>query len=147
MMLKTKLGCPQRLKKSENLVIFWKFCRQPKIVPIVCRAYARVGLMGNPSDGFHGKTISLSISNFWAEATIFESERLHLGHNFELFRIIYKSRIICSKVRKSPPSSEWPDFFRLTCRFTRYFQEGRLHGRPTTCSRVWSETFFARISH
>ena len=31
------------------------------------RAYARVGLMGNPSDGFYGKTISLSIKNFWAE--------------------------------------------------------------------------------
>jgi len=47
-------------------------------VPINCRAYARVGLMGNPSDGFNGKTISLSIKNFWAEATIFESPRLNL---------------------------------------------------------------------
>ena len=35
-------------------------------------------LMGNPSDGFYGKTISLSIQNFWAEVTIFESERLIL---------------------------------------------------------------------
>ena len=34
--------------------------------------------MGNPSDGFFGKTISLSIQNFWAEVTIFESERLIL---------------------------------------------------------------------
>ena len=34
--------------------------------------------MGNPSDGFYGKTISLSIQNFWAEVTIFESERLIL---------------------------------------------------------------------
>ena len=31
------------------------------------RAFARVGLMGNPSDGFNGKTISLSIRNFWAK--------------------------------------------------------------------------------
>ena len=30
----------------------------------------RVGLMGNPSDGFYGKTIALSIENFWAEVTI-----------------------------------------------------------------------------
>ena len=35
-------------------------------------------LMGNPSDGFNGKTISLSIKNFWAEVTIFESARLSL---------------------------------------------------------------------
>ena len=34
--------------------------------------------MGNPSDGFFGKTISLSILNFWAEATIWESPRLTL---------------------------------------------------------------------
>lgn len=46
--------------------------------PIVCRAYARVGLMGNPSDGFGGKTIALSIKNYWAEATIEESEKLEL---------------------------------------------------------------------
>ena len=32
--------------------------------------------MGNPSDGFHGKTISMSIENFWAEVTIKESEKL-----------------------------------------------------------------------
>ena len=36
----------------------------------------RVGLMGNPSDGFYGKTISLSIENFWAEVTIAESSKL-----------------------------------------------------------------------
>ena len=32
--------------------------------------------MGNPSDGFYGKTIALSISNFWADVTIFESAKL-----------------------------------------------------------------------
>lgn len=42
------------------------------------RAYARVGLIGNPSDGFGGKTISLSISNFWAEVSIEQSEKLRL---------------------------------------------------------------------
>ncbi|OBZ81169.1 Glucuronokinase 1, partial [Choanephora cucurbitarum] len=38
--------------------------------PVHTKAYARVGLMGNPSDGFHGKTMSLLISNFWAEVTL-----------------------------------------------------------------------------
>jgi glucuronokinase len=46
--------------------------------PIVSRTYARVGLMGNPSDGFYGKTISLSIANFWAEVTLIESPKLKL---------------------------------------------------------------------
>eukprot|EP00095_Tigriopus_kingsejongensis_P007749 snap_masked-scaffold815_size93432-processed-gene-0.11 protein:Tk07749 transcript:snap_masked-scaffold815_size93432-processed-gene-0.11-mRNA-1 annotation:"glucuronokinase 1-like" len=45
---------------------------------IAKRAYARIGLMGNPSDGFFGKTISLSIKNFWAEVTICESSKLVL---------------------------------------------------------------------
>ncbi|KAI7865576.1 hypothetical protein BDF14DRAFT_1730045, partial [Spinellus fusiger] len=38
--------------------------------PIQKRSYARVGLMGNPSDGFYGKTMSLLISNFWAEVVL-----------------------------------------------------------------------------
>lgn len=32
--------------------------------------------MGNPSDGFNGKTIAMSISNFWAEVTLVESPTL-----------------------------------------------------------------------
>ena len=42
------------------------------------RTHSRVGLMGNPSDGFGGKTIALLCSNFWAEVTIRESARLRL---------------------------------------------------------------------
>lgn len=45
---------------------------------LTTRAYARVGLYGNPSDGYHGKTIALTIANFWASATIAPSERLTL---------------------------------------------------------------------
>uniref|UniRef100_A0A3Q2CA97 Glucuronokinase with putative uridyl pyrophosphorylase n=1 Tax=Cyprinodon variegatus TaxID=28743 RepID=A0A3Q2CA97_CYPVA len=45
--------------------------------PISCRSYA-VGLMGNPSDGFNGKTIAMTISNFWAEVTLVESQTLVL---------------------------------------------------------------------
>ena len=42
------------------------------------KAHARVGLFGNPSDGYHGATIALTIANFWASATIAPSERLCL---------------------------------------------------------------------
>ena len=31
------------------------------------RVYARIGLLGNPSDSYYGKTISLSLANFYAE--------------------------------------------------------------------------------
>jgi hypothetical protein len=34
---------------------------------ITSRVHARVGLLGNPSDGYHGKTLSFALANFWAE--------------------------------------------------------------------------------
>ena len=36
------------------------------------RAYARAGLLGNPSDGYHGKTISISVRNYCAEVVLYE---------------------------------------------------------------------------
>lgn len=42
------------------------------------RAYARAGLVGNPSDGYHGKTISISVRNFYAEAVLYEWEDVEL---------------------------------------------------------------------
>ncbi len=36
------------------------------------RTYARAGLLGNPSDGYHGKTISLIVRNFWAQVVLYE---------------------------------------------------------------------------
>jgi len=42
------------------------------------KTYARVGLMGNPSDGFNGKTLSVTIRNFWASVELWESEELRL---------------------------------------------------------------------
>ena len=43
---------------------------------ITTKAYARAGLVGNPSDGYFGKTISFIIRNYWAEVTLFESPEL-----------------------------------------------------------------------
>jgi len=36
------------------------------------RASARAGLIGNPSDGYHGQTISLAVKNFHADVVIYE---------------------------------------------------------------------------
>lgn len=43
---------------------------------IQIRTYARAGLIGNPSDGYFGKTISISVRNFSAEVTLWESPKL-----------------------------------------------------------------------
>lgn len=42
------------------------------------QSYARIGLMGNPSDGFYGKTLSCAIRNFHAEVMLWESPTLQI---------------------------------------------------------------------
>src|SRR5262249_26086495 len=42
------------------------------------RAYARAGLVGNPSDGYHGKTLSIVVRNFCAEVVLYEWEDVEL---------------------------------------------------------------------
>jgi glucuronokinase len=42
------------------------------------RAYARAGLVGNPSDGYHGKTISIIIRNLYAEVVLYEWDNVEI---------------------------------------------------------------------
>lgn len=42
------------------------------------KAYARAGLIGNPSDGYNGKTISVIVKNFWAQVTLYEWDKLEI---------------------------------------------------------------------
>lgn len=44
-------------------------------------AYARVGWIGNPSDGYYGKTISFTIQDFYASVMLSESDRLEIIPN------------------------------------------------------------------
>ena len=41
-------------------------------------AYARAGLLGNPSDGYYGKTIALIVRNFRARVLLYPSSRLEI---------------------------------------------------------------------
>jgi glucuronokinase len=45
---------------------------------IETRAYARAGLLGNPSDGYYGKTISIIVKNFGASISLYESPELKI---------------------------------------------------------------------
>lgn len=62
---------------------------------IETRAYARAGLLGNPSDGFFGKTISISVRNFGASISLYESPELHIDpqpQDESTFRSIFHLR-------------------------------------------------------
>lgn len=54
------------------------------------KAYARVGLLGNPSDVYHGRTVSFAFSNFWAFVQLRPSDQLvitpHPTHDLVEFR-------------------------------------------------------------
>lgn len=45
------------------------------------KAFARAGLVGNPSDGYFGKTISFIIRDFCAEVTLYETPELRIEPN------------------------------------------------------------------
>lgn len=47
------------------------------------KAYPRVGLIGNPSDGYFGKTISFTFSNFCAEIVFYETPELEILPNYK----------------------------------------------------------------
>jgi glucuronokinase len=47
-------------------------------VTIETFAYARAGLLGNPSDGYYGKTISFLVRNFRARVILYPSARLEI---------------------------------------------------------------------
>jgi len=53
---------------------------------------ARIGLAGNPSDGFGGKTVAIQIGNFWATTTLAESPQLCLGHRDASNPAIFQDR-------------------------------------------------------
>ncbi|MFC1569694.1 mevalonate kinase [bacterium] len=56
------------------------------------RAFARAGLLGNPSDGYFGKTISITVRNFSAHVSLYESPELHIEPQIEdtnVYRNIY----------------------------------------------------------
>lgn len=46
-------------------------------------AYARAGLVGNPSDGYFGKTVSISVCDFAAKVTLYESPELEIVPSFQ----------------------------------------------------------------
>lgn len=49
-----------------------------KVGIIRARAHARAGLIGNPSDGYFGKTISFTFDKFYAELVVYPSRHLEL---------------------------------------------------------------------
>lgn len=65
--------CEQRLKGAET---FNHFDRYMELIRR--NAYARAGLIGNPSDGYNGKTISVIVRNYRAQVSLYEWDRIEI---------------------------------------------------------------------
>ncbi|MCC9135310.1 mevalonate kinase [Pontibacter silvestris] len=62
---------------------------------IETRAYARAAILGNPSDGYFGKTVSLIVKNFGAYIQLYQTPELVIEQQTEdsnQFKNIYKLR-------------------------------------------------------
>ena len=57
---------------------------------IETHAYARAGLLGNPSDGYFGKTISIIVANFGAHVLLYETPELRIESS-DSDRNVYKN--------------------------------------------------------
>ncbi|RHZ49007.1 hypothetical protein Glove_535g19 [Diversispora epigaea] len=66
------------LKQNYSLNLF-----SHQTIPIITRSYARIGLMGNPSDGFYGKTISFLISNFFTDVTLIPNKFINNTQSYQ----------------------------------------------------------------
>ena len=99
------------------------------------KTYARIGLMGNPSDGFYGKTISSCITNFCATITLMESEKITITAHNEFDRREFKD---LGELETTAKRDGYYGGIRLvyaTCkRFSEYCRENHigLDGRKYT---------------
>lgn len=75
------------------------------------RVYARIGLLGNPSDGFFGKAISLSLANFCAgvctEILVFPLSATVFLLTICLSSAAGHADAICQAVLHSSPAARW----------------------------------------
>jgi galactokinase/mevalonate kinase-like predicted kinase len=73
--------------------------------PVSGRAFARAALLGNPSDGFGGKTIGLTIANFRAEVTLGDGEANADGEASRLIAATIERFNLATGTAGHPPAS------------------------------------------
>ena len=80
---------------------------------IKTKSYARIGLMGNPSDGYFGKTISCAITNYCAEVTLQESTTLQIVPNSELDPTQFSSLLELNQLAKRKKFKDYCDQHKI----------------------------------
>src|SRR5262249_57512188 len=89
--------------------------------------YARAGFLGNPSDGYFGKTISFIVRNFRARVLLYPSARLEIKAS--------KADLpVFENLRDLHETTRWRGYYggiriiqALVVRFMDYCHERRIH--------------------
>ena len=92
---------------------------------------ARIGIVGNPSDGFHGKTISCMIANFAAEVWIEDNSTIQIVPHGDLDRFSFR------------------DLQDLTATVQREGYYGGMRLLLATCKKFWDvcEEYGIKLAH
>ena len=94
---------------------------------IQTKAYARAGLVGNPSDGYYGKTISFIVRNFHAEVTLYESPELVIEPNERDHSVFGSIEELAANVRQF---GYYGGIRLLKAGVKRFFEYCVAHGHP-----------------
>lgn len=101
---------------------------------IHAKAHPRAGMVGNPSDGYHGKTISFIIRNFAAEVTLYETPELEILPNSRDLSTFNSISMLADDVRQHGYYGGLRLLKATIKRFYTYCQENNLalHNRNFT---------------
>lgn len=107
------------------------------------RAYSRAGLVGNPSDGYHGKTISFTFSDFYAETVVYESPYIELLPN-RRDRTLYKN---LDALERNISECGYYGGIRLLQAALKCFHSYCIKNGIDTGNRGFSMRYFSNIPH
>jgi glucuronokinase len=98
---------------------------------VEAKAYARAGLVGNPSDGYFGKTLSIIVRNFHAKVTLFESDQVEIVPSYEDRPVFSSVRQLVTEIRHNGYYGGDRLMKAALSRFVEYCDanEIELHGR------------------
>lgn len=107
------------------------------------RAYSRAGFVGNPSDGYNGKTISFTFDNFYAETVMYEAPYLELLPN-RRDRSIYKD---LDALEQHVRECGYYGGIRLLQASMKRFHEYCRQEGIETGSKVFAMRYYSNIPH
>ena len=122
------IGNVEQYKHAIAVFGLTKFAMTKTKAPRVAvgKSYARVGLLGNPSDGYYGKTISFTVENFYSEVLIRESGS---GKQVRFFEIS-KYSSLAQLSEKAPAEGYCGGLRLLKAASTKFFSMCRQRDLP-----------------